>query len=251
MIRMPQPPSRTYYGNLTDGKIRFTLTPSSSILLNSSHPFTVYDANARVVNAQTYWRGVTSPTGQYIQTTINPIGPYMVYQDPSGEGIAYNLPSYSNGASTSSSPDSIFFARYQSIQSQAQCAIDTSPVPTTWRNDEQLQFCTPYSGDLRQPFTGIANNAFLFPAMWTTWEIEADHDDWTNKNNFDIDENELALQVTFCMLHRQPHRKQVTQINAPCIVELVLVIYHCLDKSGVVGTHVVIVLLLIHSRGRS
>ena len=184
----------SYYGKLTDGKIRFTLTPSSILLLDSNYPFTVFDANARVINVQTFWRGVTSPYNQFTATTINPIGPNMVYLDPSGEGTAFNLPPYSHGSSSSS--DSVFFAQFRSIQDQNECGTGVNPVGTSWRNGEHLQFCTPYASDLQQPFTGIADYAFLFPSMWTTWEVEADHDEWNN-GYLNIDEADLALQVMF------------------------------------------------------
>ena len=188
----------TYYGNLSDGKIRFTLTPSSSLLLKGLTPFGVSDANPRVINVQTYWKGVTSPPpyNQYIKTTINPIGHYKVYQDPSGEGITFTLPPYSS-AGTPSSLDSVYFTRFESIQRQAPCATGVTSVDTTWKNNQVLQFCTPYSKDLKQPFLGISDNAFLFPAMWTTWEVEADQDEWNDRFLYDIDENELALQIVF------------------------------------------------------
>eukprot|EP00984_Skeletonema_dohrnii_P008741 scaffold3264_cov108-Skeletonema_dohrnii-CCMP3373.AAC.2 len=67
----------SYYYDLKNGTIMFTLSASSNLLLQSTTPFGIYDANPRVVNTQTYWRGVTSPDGQFITTTINPIGPYM------------------------------------------------------------------------------------------------------------------------------------------------------------------------------
>eukprot|EP00984_Skeletonema_dohrnii_P019706 scaffold9477_cov84-Skeletonema_dohrnii-CCMP3373.AAC.1 len=67
----------SYYYDLKNGTIMFTLSASSNLLLQSTTPFGIYDANPRVVNTQTYWRGVTSPDGQFVTTTINPIGPYM------------------------------------------------------------------------------------------------------------------------------------------------------------------------------
>ena len=188
-----------YYGSLADGKIRFTLTPSSSLLLQGLEPFAVSDANPRVINVQTFWRGVTSLDNQYIKTTINPVGPYMLYPDPTGEGITFTLPPYSS-AGTPSSLDSVFFAQFDSIQKQSPCAtgyIGVTSLETTWRNGEQLQFCTPYSKALDQPFLGIAEYAFLFPSMWSTWEVEADQDEWNNNDSYNIDESELALQVVF------------------------------------------------------
>lgn len=187
-----------YYGNLTDGKIRFTLTPSSSLLLKSNNPFVVYDANPRVINVQAYWRGVISPSpyNQFLKTNINPVGPYMLYPDPSGEGMTYALPPYLDGGDLSS-PGSAFFAQFRSIQRQDNCGTDFTSVETLWRNGEQLQFCTPYSKDLKQPFAGIAEYAFLFPSMWTTWEVEADHTEWISNIVYNIDETELALQVVF------------------------------------------------------
>ena len=188
----------SYFGNLADGKIRFTLTPSSSLLLKSNNPFVVGDANPRVINVQSYWRGVTSPSpyNQFLETTINPVGPYMLYPDPSGVGMTYGLPPYLDGGDLSS-PDSVFFAQFRSIQRQDNCGTDFTSVETLWRNGEQLQFCTPYSKDLKQPFAGIAEYAFLFPSMWTTWEVEADQVQWSAIDVFNIDLSELALQVVF------------------------------------------------------
>jgi hypothetical protein len=189
----------SYYGNLADGKIRFTLTPSSSLLLESNNPFVVYDANPRVINVQTYWRGVTSPSpyNQFLKTTINPVGPYMLYPDPSGVGMTYALPPYLDGGDLSSpSLDSLYFAQFQSIQRDDSCGTDHKSVDTLWRNGQQLQFCTPYSSDLEQPVKNIDEYAFLFPSIWTTWEVEADPGDWTS-GYYNMNETELALQVVF------------------------------------------------------
>ena len=185
-----------YYGSLSEGKIRFTLTPSSSLLLKGQVQFGVSDANPQVINVQTYWKGVTSQYNQYIKTTINPMGPYMVYEKGSGKNITFTLPPYSSSGAPSSL-DSVFFAQFESIQRQVPCATGVTSKDTTWNNTQVLQFCTPYSSDLTQPFAGIADYAFLFPSMWTTWEVEADQDQWSAIDVFNIDLSELALQVVF------------------------------------------------------
>eukprot|EP00985_Skeletonema_marinoi_P019335 scaffold11053_cov126-Skeletonema_marinoi.AAC.1 len=100
----------------------FMLALSARSFLKSVRPmiavaaFGVYDANPRVINTQTYWRGVTSLDGQFVTTTINPIGPYMVYQDDSGAGVPYTLPPYTGNTK---SPNS--FATFKSIQVQGEC----------------------------------------------------------------------------------------------------------------------------------
>jgi hypothetical protein len=62
LAKLPSDDSTTgfYYGNLLDGSIRFSLTPSSLLLKKNKNPFNIVGANPRVVNVQAYWRGVTS-----------------------------------------------------------------------------------------------------------------------------------------------------------------------------------------------
>ncbi len=178
--------------NLKSGTIKFTLSPSSDLLLQSTTPFVVNDANPRVVNIQAYWRGVTSTNGQFITTTINPVGPYMVYQEKTGVGAPYTLPSYSNS-----------FATFRSIQGDCPGSDETKVGPghaneLEWLDDAKLQFCADTSSSLTQPYTGIAESAFLFPSFWTTWEVQiVDIDSIIDSDYYQFDQDELALQVVF------------------------------------------------------
>jgi hypothetical protein len=85
--------SDLYHGNLLDGSIRFSLTPSSDLLLQNAFPFEILDANPRVVNIQAYWRGVTSAIGGVMVTATDVGPPYFLYEQNSGLGVAYQLPS--------------------------------------------------------------------------------------------------------------------------------------------------------------
>lgn len=188
--------SVNYYGDLESGKFRFTLSPSSNLMFQSTRPFGIEFANPIVINVQSYWRGVTSSSGRFVTTTITPASPYMLYPDDSGVGTPYNLPAYKSGSGD------LAFATFESIQVQNGCAstgetlISGSDQPK-WIDGNNVDFCTPYSNSLKQPFSGISEYAFLFPLAYAQWEIETNYDVWGNNPNFAVDNETLALQVVF------------------------------------------------------
>lgn len=180
------------YVNLTNGIVRFSLTASSDLWQQSLTPFVLDDANPQVINLQTYLKGVTSPDGQFIKMSANPISPYIVYQDDSGVGTPYTLPPYIGSSGSSS-----FFAKFDSIQVQETCpGTDETLVSTKWMGGEQLLFCTDYSSDLQAPFEGIAAYNFLFPSLFTTWELQM-NSHICDTHFYTIVNETLVLQVVF------------------------------------------------------
>ncbi|KAL7454134.1 hypothetical protein ACHAWC_005764 [Mediolabrus comicus] len=189
----PYSPPQVYV-DLTNGIVRFSLTASSDLLQQSKTPFNVKDANPLVINVQTYLKGVTTPDGQFIKMIINPIAPYFVYLDDSGVGTTYTLPSF-KGSSGSSS-----FATFDSIQVQETCpGTDEKLVETNWMDGERLSFCTDYSLDLQAPFEGIAEYNFLFPNLFTTWEVQMNYGQShiCDTHLYTIVNETLTLQVVF------------------------------------------------------
>jgi hypothetical protein len=61
----------------------------------------------------------------------------------------------------------------------------------------QLQFCADYSASLTQSYNGIVESAFLYPALWSTWEVQTVHTHIRDTDYYCVDEAELALQIVF------------------------------------------------------
>jgi hypothetical protein len=179
-----------YYGNLFDGSIRFSLTPSSLLLLKNKYPFQISDANPRVVNVQAYWRGVTSASGGVMMTSTNVLPPFLLYEDKTGVGTAYQLPSFQT-------PSTPHFASSEGIQVEktAGCSTGSKPVTLKWPDDSGTKICTSNS-DIYQPFPGLADSAFLFPSLWASWEVTAAPGLW-NRTQFMKNQESLGLQVVF------------------------------------------------------
>ena len=79
-----------YYGNLTNGSIRFSITPASLLLNESYPPYGIDVVNPRVINVQAYWKGVGM--NDWFETYVKVAPPYMLYPDNSGVGTSYYLP---------------------------------------------------------------------------------------------------------------------------------------------------------------
>jgi hypothetical protein len=179
-----------YYGDLLDGSIRFSLTPSSLLLLKNKFPFQISDANPRVVNVQAYWRGVTSASGGVMMTSTDVAPPFLLYEDKTGVGAAYQLPSFQT-------PSTPHFASSEGIQVKktASCSTGSKPVTLKWPDDSSTKICTANS-DIYQPFPGLADSSFLFPSLWASWEVTA-APGLRNRTQFMKDPESLGLQVVF------------------------------------------------------
>jgi len=172
-----------YEGSIKDGSVSFSLSAASSLLDNMS--FDILGLNIRIIDVQTYWRGVnTTFNGVTVGTNINVGGHNLVYEKDSGTPIPYQLPSFPNP-----------FAKSSSIQSR-KCSSGVSQVVTLqFPDDTESKFCNSISKTVQEAFDGLSGSNFLFPSLFSTWTIEADQITWTKE--VDIDEDNLALAVVF------------------------------------------------------
>jgi hypothetical protein len=203
--------SDLYHGNLVDGSIRFTLTPSSDLLLQNDFPFEIQDANPRVVNIQAYWRGVTSPIGGLMATTIDVGPPYYLYEKNTGLGVAYQLPSFQ----TEQTPH---FASSEGIEvaQTSSCGTGSTKVKVHWSDGSKTTICTADS-NVNQPYPGLASSDFLFPSLWAAWDVTATPSLWSS-SAFKKNNGSLALQVVFQYIASSTtSSKSLQQCLFPCL----------------------------------
>ena len=141
---------------------------------------------------QAYWRGVTSNgPNENVATTIDVFGPNFIYETKTGTRNAYQLPSFQ----TAEHP---YFAESRSIEKTG-FACTQKPVKISWPGlNKNLQFCNQDSG-LDQPYPGVVGSNFLFPSLWSTWNITANPLTW---DYFKFN-NKLELAVTFQYVQSQ------------------------------------------------
>ena len=126
---------------------------------------------------------------------INIRGPSFIYQNVKGNQTAYQLPSFQ----TKEHPN---FAESSTIE-EHEFSCDQKPVKIYWpTSDSQIKFCNP-AANIDQPYPGIAGANFLFPSLWSTWNITADPVTWElfAKN---YDKLELAIQFQYVQSNTQP-----------------------------------------------
>lgn len=185
--------SNLVYGNLADGSVRFTLTPGSDLM----YPFTVEGVNPRVINVQAFWRGVTSksPTSySYLTTEINVAGPYAVYAKGTGLNISYTLPSMSGSSGS--------FAQSNNVEKNAgqPCLGGTVSSSVTWDDGSRSTFCTESSASFSTSIPGLADQEYVFPSLWGTWNITAEPSLWSSTFLFNKNPADLALAIQFTYL---------------------------------------------------
>mmetsp|Transcript_8548 Transcript_8548/g.12385 ORF Transcript_8548/g.12385 Transcript_8548/m.12385 type:complete len:1568 (+) Transcript_8548:167-4870(+) len=189
------------FGNLRDGSVRFSLTPSSTLWLKSSTPFDIDLVNPRVVNVQAYWKGVTSP--DTMTTSIFVSGPQWLYPDSTGIGTSYHLPPIQDNDQNSipfTQSNNIEIWAGQSCGSDFYCGTSTYPITVNWNRTTQDNSCfcsTVNQAETLQLYSSnLADYNFLLPSLWSTWNVTADPTLWASPL-YNVNEDELELQVVF------------------------------------------------------
>jgi len=178
------------YGNISDGTAYFTLSASSNLLKGST--FNVEGMNPMVFNVQAYWLGITSSNPEnFVSSNINVIGPNFIYEQGTGIPTAYQLPSFQS----SQQPN---FGSSSSVQitsgEKGQC-LNSNNVLTLTKEDKNVYFCTEDIIDISEVPVSILTSSFLFPSLWSTWNITASPDSLIGKT---FDQNDkLGLMVRF------------------------------------------------------